>query len=59
MQDKSSILASKPFIGGKLRHQMIKSPNRSFNSGYHELNSAGGPASEMRHHNHHAREDPQ
>ena len=40
---------------------MIKSPNRSFNSGYHELHSAGGPASEMRHQQHvrGVGEDPQ
>ena len=51
MHDKSSILGSKPFLGGKPRHQLIKSPDRSFNSGYHpqgDFNSAGGLGSEMR-----------
>jgi len=51
MHDKSSILGSKPFLGGKPRHQLIKSPDRSFHSGYNrqgDFNSAGGLGSEMR-----------
>jgi len=52
-QDKSSILASKPYLGGKPRHNLIKSPERS-NAGYgNDYNSAGGGlASEMRLVNH-------
>ena len=39
-KDKSSILGTKPFIGGsKSRQKMVKSPlmaqQRSFNGGYH------------------------
>ena len=30
MIDKNSILASKPFIGGKARHILMKSPDKSF-----------------------------
>ena len=52
-QDKSSILASKPYLGGKMRHNLIKSPERS-TAGYgNDYNSAGGGlASEMRLVNH-------
>jgi len=50
-QDKSSILASKPAIGGRPRQQLLKSPERSFHNNFaHEFNSAGGGGigSEMR-----------
>ena len=45
LHDKSSILATKPQIGGtKGRHQLVKSPDsRSFNMGYGQIDS------EMRH----------
>ena len=42
-QDKSSILASKPAIGGKARQKLLKSPERSYNNNFaNEFNSAGG-----------------
>ena len=47
IHEKNSILGRKPFIGGKTRHQLIKSPERSFTYGG-DLNSAGGMHSEMR-----------
>ena len=39
--DKSSVLGIKPYLGGKPRHQLIRSPERSTNNGF-EFNSAGG-----------------
>ena len=42
LHDKSSILATKPQIGGttKGRHQLVKSPDsRSFNMGYGHIDS--------------------
>ena len=47
--DKSSILASKPYLGGKPRQQLLKSPDRSFHNYGNDFNSAGGGlVSEMR-----------
>ena len=40
-------MASKPYLGGKARHQLIRSPERDTNNGF-EFNSAGGLGSEMR-----------
>ena len=46
IHDKNSVLASKPQIGGKMRHQLIRSPDKSFQYGGvpNEFNS------EMRNH---------
>ena len=46
IHDKNSILAKKPNFGGKARHQLIRSPDRSFNYGA-DFNSQG-MNSEMR-----------
>ena len=50
VHDKNSILASKPNFGamGKARHQLIRSPERSFNNYGGDFHSAGGLNSEMR-----------
>ena len=45
IHDKNSILAPKPYLGGKPRHQLIKSPDRNFtpgvNSDYYNYATAG------------------
>ena len=45
IHDKNSVLASKPYLGGKPRHQLIKSPDRNFtpgvNSDYYNYATAG------------------
>ena len=40
IQYKNSVLGKKPFMGKNTRHQLIKSPERSYGYGV-EMNSAG------------------
>lgn len=49
IHDKSSILAKKPYLGGKPRHQLVKSPNDRSPMNYEFQSAGGGIGSEMRH----------